>query len=39
MLENDRMETLSKAVTSIRHRKDTEKSTWRACQYFVNFEN
>ena len=39
MLENDRMEIASKAVTSIRHRNDIEKSTWRTHRYFVNFES
>ena len=39
MFENDRKETVSKAVTSIRHHNNTEKSTWKFHQYFVNFES
>ena len=39
MLGNDRMETASTAVTSIRSRSDIEKSTWRTHQYFVDFES
>ena len=39
MLENGRMETASKAATSIRRRNDTEKSTWRTHRYFVDFES
>ena len=39
MLENDRMETASTEVTSIRRRSDSEKSTWRTHQYFVDFES
>ena len=39
MLENDRMETASKAVTSIRRRNVIEKSTWTTHRYFVDFEN
>ena len=39
MLENDRMETASTEVTSIRRRNDIEKSTWRTHQYFVDFES
>ena len=39
MLENDRMETAIKAVTSIQRRNDIEKSTWRSHRYFVNFES
>ena len=38
MLENDRTETASKAVTSIRRRNDIEKSSWRTHRYFVDFE-
>ena len=34
------METVATAeVTSIRRRKDIEKSTWRTYQYFVDFES
>ena len=39
MFENDRMETGSKAVTSIQHRNDLEISTFRTRQYFVDFES
>ena len=39
MLENDRMETASKTVTSIRRRSDIEKSTWKTHRYFVDFES
>ena len=39
MFENDRKETASKAVTSIRLRNDIEKSTWKTHRYFVGFEN
>ena len=39
MLGNDRMETLSTAVMSIRRRDDIEKYTWRTQRYFVNFES
>ena len=39
MLENDRKETASKAVTSIRHQNDIEKSTWKTHRYFVDFES
>ena len=39
MLENDRMETASKALTSIRGQNDIEKSTWRTHRYFVDFES
>ena len=39
MLENDRMETSSAEVASIRRRNDIEKSTWRTHRYFVNFES
>ena len=39
MLKNDRKETASKSITSIRHRNDIEKSTWRAHRYFVDFES
>ena len=39
MFENDRKETKSKAVTSIRHRNDIEKSTWKTHRYFVHFES
>ena len=37
--ENDRMETASSAVTSIRRRNNKEKSTWRTHRYFVAFES
>ena len=39
MLENDRMETASKAVTSIPRRNHIEKSTWRIHRYFVDFQS
>ena len=39
MFENDRKETKSKAVTSIRHRNDIEKSTWKTHRYLVDFES
>ena len=39
MLGNDRLETASTAVTSIRRRNDIEKSTWRTHRYFVDFES
>ena len=39
MLENDRMETAIKVVTSIQRRNDIEKSTWISHWYFVNFES
>ena len=39
MSENDRMETASKEVTSIRRRNDIEKSTWRNHRYFIDFES
>ena len=39
MLGNDRIETASTKVTSIRRRNDKEKSTWRTQQYFVDFES
>ena len=39
MFENDRKETASKAVTSIRHQNDIEKSTWKTHRYVVNFES
>ena len=39
MLANDRMETASTEVTSIRYRNDMEKSTWRTDRYFVDFES
>ena len=39
MLGNDRMETASTEVTSIRPRNDIEKSTWRTNRYFIDFES
>ena len=39
MLGNDRIETASTEVTSIRRRNDIEKSTCRTHQYFGNFES
>ena len=33
------METESTEVTSIGHRNDIEKSTWRTYRYFVDFES
>ena len=39
MLENDRMETASTEVTSIRRRNDIGKSMWRTHQYFADFES
>ena len=39
MLKNDRKEIASKAITSIRHWNDIEKSTWRTHRYFVDFES
>ena len=38
MFENDRKDTASKAVTSIRHQNDIEKSTWKIHWYFFDFE-
>ena len=35
MLENDSMETARTEVTSIRHRNDIEKSTWRTHRYLL----
>ena len=37
VFENDRKETASKAGTSIWHRNNIEKSTWRTRRYFVDF--
>ena len=39
MLGNDRIDTASTEVTSIRRRNDVEKSTWRTHQHFVDFES
>ena len=39
MSGNDRLDTESAAVRSIRRRNDIEKFTWRTHQYFVNFES
>ena len=39
MFENDREETVSKAVTSIRHGNNVEKSTWKTHRYFVDFDS
>ena len=39
MLGNDRMETYSAGVMSIRRRNDIEKSTWRIHQYFADIES
>ena len=39
MFENNRKETASKAVTSIWHRNDIEKSTCKTHRYFVDFES
>ena len=39
MLGNDRMETASTEIMSIRRRNDIKKSTLRTHQYFVNFES
>ena len=39
MLENDRIETASTAVTSISHRNGIEKFKWRTRQYIVDFES
>ena len=39
MFENDRKDTASKAVTSIRHQNDIEKSTWKILWYFFDFES
>ena len=39
MLGNNRLETDSTAVTSIRHRNDIEKSTWKTHRYFGDFES
>ena len=39
MFKNDRKETASKTITSIRHRNDIEKSTWRTHRYFADFES
>ena len=38
MVGNDRMETASMEVTSIRCRNDIEKSTWKIHRYFVDFQ-
>ena len=38
MLENDRIETASTEVMSIRRQNDIEKSTWRTHRYFIDFE-
>ena len=39
MLENDRMETASTEVTSIRRQNDIEKSKWNNHWYFIGFES
>ena len=39
MLENNRMETASKTVSSIRYRNEIEKFTCRTHRYFVDFES
>ena len=39
MLGNDRMETASTELTSIRRRIDIEKTTWKTHRYFVDFES
>ena len=39
MLGNDRLETASTAVTSIRRRNDIENCTWKTHRYFVDFES
>ena len=39
MLRYDTVETGITEVTSIRRRKNREKSTWRAHRYFVEFES
>ena len=39
MFENDRRRTAGKAVYSIRHRNDIEKSTLKTHPYLVDFES
>ena len=39
MLGNDRTETASTEVMSIRRRNDIEKFTWKTHQYFVDFQS
>ena len=39
MLENDRIESTSREVTSIRRRNDIEKSTRKTQWYFIDFES
>ena len=39
MYENDRKETVSKVLTSIRLRNGIERFTWKTHRYFVGFEN
>ena len=39
MFENDRKEIAIKAITSIRHRNDKEKFTWKTHRYFIDFES
>ena len=39
MLENDRMETTSTEIRSIRRQNDIEKSTWRTHRYFFESES
>ena len=39
MFVNDKMETVSSEVTSIRRQNDIEKSTWRSHRYFDYFQS
>ena len=39
MLGNDTMEIASTEVTSIQHRNDIEKSTWRTQRYSIDFKS
>ena len=39
MFVNDKMETASTEVTSIRRQNDIEKSTWRSHRYFDYFQS
>ena len=39
IFDNDRKEIAHKAVTSIPHRNDIEKSTWKTHRYFADFES
>ena len=39
MLENNKTETLSTEIMSVRRQNNVEKSTWRTHRYFVDFES